>query len=117
MRSKTGKYVTLIAGLLVAVLAILSQTLGAHSSAVKKTVTVDLTDGHADQTDSEGNFAHFSPTSLPSPTFVTFNHEAICLFEVLFSEDDDLPGFETVDRPLTEFFRILLGAVISPNAP
>ena len=118
MRSRTGRYITLIAGLLVAISAILSQTVAVYSTSDQETVTVaDLTDAGTEQSQPEKTFVRLSPTSLPTPTFISFNHEAICLFEILFFEDSSSPQFETAASPLVEFFSILLGVVISPNAP
>lgn len=118
MRSTTGRYITLIIGLLVAISAILSQTLSFDvPSGDEKDTVVVVAGQENEERQGEDSFARLSPTSLPAPTFISFNHEAICLFEILFKDDSSSPSFESAARPLTEFFSVLLGAVISPNAP
>ena len=119
MRTSTGRYITLIVGLLVAISAILSQTLSFDLPSGDERDTVVVVAGQEnDERQGEDSFARLSPTSLPAPTLISFNQEAICLFEILFTDDDSSsPSFESAARPLTEFFSVLLGAVISPNAP
>jgi hypothetical protein len=116
MKSKIGKYVALIVGLLVAISAILTQT-ATYDTVVEKNPSALVTDTQNDHQNQGDTFIRLSPTSLPSSVFISFTHEAICLFEVLFREDSSSPDFETVARPLMEFFSVLLGAMISPNAP
>jgi hypothetical protein len=114
MRSYTVKYCTLIAGLLVAACVILSQ-----SVSVKVSPTDEVTqsgNAEAGATEQEA-VSYISVTSLPAPTVIHFTHQAVCLFEIFFTDETSDQECEPVAYPLTKFFSTLLSVIISPNAP
>ncbi len=119
MRSNTGKYLTLVAGLIVALSVIFSQSFSV-TIAPSETIQNEIGDESPDQTQQNeipGRQVTISVSSLPAPVVIHFTHQAFCLFELDFTARDAASFEHPVAVPLTQLFSALLGAVISPNAP
>jgi hypothetical protein len=119
MRNNTGKYLTLVAGLIVALSVIFSQSFSVtitSSDIVETEIGDDATD-QTEQDETPGRHVTVSVSSLPAPVVIHFIHQASCLFELDFTARDAASFEHPVAVPLKQFFSALLGAVISPNAP
>jgi hypothetical protein len=114
MKSTKTKYTTLITGLLVAVLIILSQSSYLKQHSAEKAAS----ETSAGQDDSERTcLPTISVTSLPGSPVVSFTNEAICLFEIIYADREAIAEYLPDDLPVTRFFSTLLSIIISPNAP
>jgi hypothetical protein len=106
---------TLIAGILTALVIVVSQLFYFETAHVaKKEIKTEQ-----QQDDQSGDEAYITlPSStLPSSTHVEFGQEIFYLFEVLFEEEKVEEHDFNVSLPLSKFFQTLFGTIISPNAP
>ncbi len=119
MRNSTGKYLTLVAGLIVALSVIFSQSFSVTitPSDIVQTEIGDETPDQTDHNEIPGRHVTVSVSSLPAPVVIHFIHQASCLFELDFTTRDASSFEHPVAVPLKQFFSALLGAIISPNAP
>jgi len=105
---------TLIAGILTALVVVISQLFYFQTTAhSKKEVKTEQ-----QQSEDSGDEAYIT---LPSSTLPSSVHieleQSFCLL-VIFSEEEEVED-QTINftPPVSQFFQTLLGAIISPNAP
>jgi hypothetical protein len=123
MKNTGFKYVSLVIGLMAAVVIILSQCFSLKPvSSVDKNSSAFMTSSVSDQQDqskgdTEPTSITISATSFPASAQVNFIQEAACLFEICFTEHADLQVNPVENVSLSKFFSTILQVIISPNAP
>jgi hypothetical protein len=107
---------TLIAGILTALVIVVSQLFYFETAHVAKK---EIKTEQQQQDDQSGDEAYITlPSStLPSSTHVEFGQEIFYLFDILFEEEKIEEHDFNVSLPLSKFFQTLFGTIISPNAP
>lgn len=118
MKNKTQKYLLLIAGLLVAICVIASQSIVVNYDNIDGQVITEQSSSQSPEDASEERgIPTISITSLPAAVIIHFTQQASCLFEIVFGDATNESIIDKVDLPLTKFFSTLLSVIISPNAP
>ena len=105
---------TLIAGILTALVVVISQLFYFQTAAhAKKEVKTEQ-----QQSEDSGDEAYITlPSStLPSSVHIELD-QCFCLLEIFSEEEEDEDHTINFTPPVSQFFQILLGAIISPNAP
>jgi hypothetical protein len=123
MKQKKLRYASLLIGVLTALSILLSQiqyyTTSAEVQHYRQKEQAQGEDQQEHDQDHQDQIVYFSVSSSTSPgsTHVELNHEAFFLFEISYKEKTDDAIDEGIQRPINRLLRILLGAIISPNAP
>lgn len=120
MRRKTYRYGSLIIGLLAALCIIVSHASQADPDVKSNHASLVQSSGDSSESDDneESNASiTISATSFPVASGVGFMQQAICIFEIIFPQEESVTRTDQISLPLTKFFTTILSVFISPNAP
>ena len=119
---KTGyKYLSLMIGVMAAIVIMVSQCFSLKnvvSEKFSKSAKTEIQSSKDDHSDNDAeNVLTIAATSFPASAQVNFIQEASCLFEICFSEELELEVDITANLEPNKFFSTILQVIISPNAP
>jgi hypothetical protein len=115
MTEQKRRIITMTTGIAVVLAIICSQLFHPQQKFFQKKET--KTEQQQEQNSDDQIYLSVPSTSLPSPAHTELNPDVFFLFDILLEESAaDAPEL-ILAIPLSEFFRIIFGLIISPNAP
>jgi len=115
MKKIETRVATMTIGFIVALAIVCSRFFYIQQGSFHKKET--KTEQHQKENSDEQVYLSVPSTSLPSSSYVELNPNVFFLFEILFEEElSEIPEFK-FSIPSGQFFRMIFGLTISPNAP
>jgi hypothetical protein len=120
MNKQTGKILTMVAGVITALVVVFSQVFYFQAPAYAKKEVKTGHEKKEKQSEQKDKRQFLSLPSISQPTASTnveADHESAFLLEILFEDKAEPADHTAIPRSLGKLFHTLFRVIISPNAP